>query len=93
MINQGVDNIVLGCTHYPFLIPIIRSMIPQEIAIIDSGEAVAIQTKKILNAKSLLSIEERLPLKKFFTNYNQKLFLSFLEQINLKADEVSFKSF
>lgn len=54
MIDAGVDYIVLGCSHYPYLIPAIKNMIPQEINIIDSGFAVARQTKAILIDKGLL---------------------------------------
>jgi glutamate racemase len=48
MIEAGVDYIVLGCSHYPYLIPAIQAMIPDHIKIIDSGFAVARQTKAIL---------------------------------------------
>ena len=48
MIKQKIDFLVLGCTHYPILIKTIKSLIPVNIEIIDSGQAVAKQTKKIL---------------------------------------------
>ena len=56
MIDAGVDYIVLGCSHYPYLIPAIQGMIPQEINIIDSGFAVARQTKAILGDNNLLRL-------------------------------------
>lgn len=37
MVEQGMDTLVLGCTHYPYLKPIIKTIIPQDILIIDSG--------------------------------------------------------
>jgi glutamate racemase len=43
--------LVLGCSHYPYLIPQIEKMIPQNIKIIDSGEAVARQTFNVLREK------------------------------------------
>lgn len=49
MINQNIDYLVLGCSHYPYLIQEIKKIIPKSIKIIDSGEAVARQTKAILN--------------------------------------------
>ena len=49
MIAQNIDYLVLGCSHYPYLIPEIKKIIPNHIKIIDSGEAVAKQTKTILN--------------------------------------------
>lgn len=48
MVRSNVDYLVLGCSHYPYLIPQIKKILPNTITIIDSGEAVAKQTKKIL---------------------------------------------
>ncbi len=93
MINKGVDNIVLGCTHYPFLIPTIREFIPKNIAIIDSGEAVAKQTKKILSEKKLLNEIGLNTSYKFFTNNNVSIATDFLKMINLKVDVVAYKNF
>jgi len=46
MIEANIDYLVLGCSHYPYLIPQIKKILPKHIKIIDSGEAVARQTKK-----------------------------------------------
>ena len=54
MIKAGVDHIVLGCSHYPYLIPKIKRLIPEHINIIDSGFAVARQTHAILAEQGLL---------------------------------------
>jgi glutamate racemase len=48
MIKSDIDYLVLGCSHYPYLVPQIKKILPNHITIIDSGEAVARQTKKIL---------------------------------------------
>lgn len=48
MVEQGIDQLVLGCTHYPFLIPIIEGILPAGIRIIDPAAAVARQTRKVL---------------------------------------------
>ncbi|MEO2144030.1 MAG: glutamate racemase, partial [Flavobacteriaceae bacterium] len=45
MIGKKIDHLVLGCTHYPFLNKILSKILPNTIKIIDSGEAVAKQTK------------------------------------------------
>ena len=42
---------VLGCSHYPYLIPAIKKILPAHIQIIDSGEAVARQTLAVLKEK------------------------------------------
>jgi glutamate racemase len=48
MIEKNIDYLVLGCSHYPYLIPKIKAILPQSIQIIDSGEAVAKQTLSVL---------------------------------------------
>lgn len=52
MVAANIDYLVLGCSHYPYLIPQIKSILPPHIKIIDSGEAVARQTQKVLQEKS-----------------------------------------
>lgn len=54
MLEEGIDCLVLGCTHYPYLIPILKEILPKGIKIIDSGEAVARQTKAMLTKNDLL---------------------------------------
>ena len=54
MLDQNVDCLVLGCTHYPYLIPQIRKIVGDKMQIIDSGLAVAKQTKAILEKNELL---------------------------------------
>lgn len=51
MIEANIDYLVLGCSHYPYLIPQIEKILPKHIHIIDSGEAVAKQTQNILQKK------------------------------------------
>lgn len=54
----GVDAIALGCTHYPFLKTQMQEIVGPEVQILDSGGAVARQTKKVLEAENLLSLEK-----------------------------------
>lgn len=55
MVAQGIDQLVLGCTHYPFLIPVIRKILPAGIRIIDPAPAVASQAKRVLEGLNLLN--------------------------------------
>ncbi len=55
MIAHNIDYLVLGCTHYPFLVSQIRKILPDSVTIIDSGAAVAKQTQKILTASAGLN--------------------------------------
>jgi len=47
MLEQGADTLVLGCTHYPFLKPAIQNIVGSHITIVDTGHAVARQTRKL----------------------------------------------
>ena len=77
MIQSNVDYLVLGCTHYPFLIPQITKILPQNIKIIDSGEAVARQTEKILHQYGLQQKNEAVECL-FFTNGNSNVIQYFI---------------
>ena len=93
MIEAGVDNIVLGCTHYPFLIPLIKEIVPDSIVIIDSGIAVAKQTQVILSSENILSNDSGIGERVFYTNNDLQLFESFLREIDVQAKLISFRNF
>ncbi|WP_396184545.1 glutamate racemase [Flavobacterium sp.] len=69
MVKENIDYLVLGCSHYPYLIPQIKKILPNHIKIIDSGEAVARQTKIILSDKVGLS-DMKKSKQLFYTNSN-----------------------
>jgi glutamate racemase len=51
---QGVDTLVLGCTHYPFLAPLIRELAGPEVEIVDTGPAIARELQRRLQELGLL---------------------------------------
>lgn len=53
--DRQVDTVVLGCTHYPFLRPVVERLCGPGISVIDTGEAVARQVKRVLEASNLLN--------------------------------------
>lgn len=69
MLAKNIDYLVLGCSHYPYLIPQLQKILPKSVKIIDSGEAVARQTKNILSTKKLLT-ETQQASPEFYTNVN-----------------------
>jgi glutamate racemase len=89
MIAQNIDYLVLGCSHYPYLIPQLKRILPEHVKIIDSGEAVAKQTKNILEQKKLLNTSESLGSKVFYTNSNTEV----LENILNKQERVFYLDF
>ncbi len=50
MLAQGIDTVVLGCTHYPFVIPLIQQIVGPEVRVIDPAPAVARQVGRLLEA-------------------------------------------
>lgn len=57
LIERGVDTIVLGCTHYPFLAHLIQNIVGIEISILDPGEAIARELQRRLIHAELLNGE------------------------------------
>jgi len=55
LLQNSVDTLVLGCTHYPFLKSVITAIAGEEIRIIDTGPAVARHLKRRLASERLLS--------------------------------------
>jgi glutamate racemase len=53
MLAQGIDTIVLGCTHYPFVIPLIQELAGDGVRVIDPAPAVARQAARLLEARGL----------------------------------------
>jgi glutamate racemase len=72
MMEANIDYLVLGCSHYPYLIPQIKKILPANIHIIDSGEAVAKQTQNILKEKVGFSSSKKNDAV-FYTNFNSKV--------------------
>ncbi|MGD1148437.1 MAG: glutamate racemase [Thermoanaerobaculaceae bacterium] len=48
MLAEGIDTVVLGCTHYPFVIPLIQRIVGPDVRVIDPAPAVARQVGRVL---------------------------------------------
>ncbi|MGB5498099.1 MAG: glutamate racemase [Maribacter sp.] len=79
MLDAGIDYLVLGCTHYPYLIPVLESLLPENVKIIDSGEAVAKQTKAVLSQNDLLTASNEKGKHQFITNADLRILEGFLK--------------
>lgn len=79
MIDANIDYLVLGCTHYPYLIPLLVELLPENVKIIDSGEAVARQTRSVLETHNLLNNQTKKGKYQFFTNVCPDVMASLLE--------------
>lgn len=58
LVEQGADTLVLGCTHYPFVQPLIASIAGPEVAVIDPAAAVARELRRRLTGPGLLAPEK-----------------------------------
>lgn len=68
MLEVGIDQLVLGCTHYPFLRPLIEEIVGVEVAVIDPAPAVAKQVQRILAESDLQADSTAVPRYRFATN-------------------------
>jgi glutamate racemase len=50
MLEKGIDTVVLGCTHYPFVIPLIQRIVGESVRVIDPAPSVARQAGRLLEA-------------------------------------------
>jgi glutamate racemase len=82
MLEKGIDHLVLGCTHYPLLIPKISALIGHKISILDSGEAVARQTRNILIQENLINTGSVPGYQKFYSNADPRFFQQILDSFN-----------
>jgi len=60
MLEQGIDTVVLGCTHYPFVIPLIQQITGPTVRVIDPAPAVARQVQRLLVAAKLLDLDTKI---------------------------------
>jgi glutamate racemase len=74
-----VDTVILGCTHYPLIKPVIKEVLGKEVTLIDSAKQVAIEVKKILAQEGLLN-KGRRGKHKFFVSDNPEWFSGLAER-------------
>jgi glutamate racemase len=84
MINANIDHVVLWCTHYPFLIPMIQKIFNEKkvwnkITIVNPAPAVALQTQRIL--ENIQKNNEWNQNNKFYSTWNEKILENFVKNI------------
>lgn len=81
MLDQGADAIVLGCTHYPFLIPMLRSLVGDGVRVINPAPAVARQARRVLAQADALAPDDRHGHMRYATSGGVPLFASQLKHL------------
>ncbi|MBP6060855.1 MAG: glutamate racemase [Candidatus Pacebacteria bacterium] len=74
IINSNTDHLVLGCTHYPFLKKTIQKMVGRKIKLIDSGRAIAKNTKSLAVKHKIANKQKMKGKTKYFTTGGAKKF-------------------
>lgn len=92
MLEKKIDYLVLGCTHYPFLTPQIESLVGDKVKVLDSGEAIARQTKVILEQENMINDDHRVISRFFYTNKDTYVLQNILDEFdeNLIATKLDF---
>ena len=67
LVDKGADTIVLGCTHYAFLEPVIQEVAGPGVAVIDPAPAVARELRRRLTVASLLAPDDAVATERYFT--------------------------
>ena len=72
MIDEGIDTLVLGCTHYPFVQQQISLIAGQQVKIIETAAPVTVQLTKILVIKKLDASKKQQGYSQFFSSLDTK---------------------
>jgi glutamate racemase len=88
MLEKNIDTVVLGCTHYPFVIPLIQQIVGERVRVIDPAPAVAKQTERLLEAKSLRNDSGSRGKLKFYTSSDPEEFKALLPTLLGESGEV-----
>lgn len=71
MIDKGIDTLVLGCTHYPFLIKTIEQILPTGVTIIDNSQAIANQIQRLLEKEKKLAGKDSVKKRQFYSTQKE----------------------
>jgi glutamate racemase len=88
MLEKNIDTVVLGCTHYPFVIPLIQQIVGDGVRVIDPAPAVAEQTGRLMQANEMRNNSGTKGAVKFYTSGDPDVLKSLLPLLMGEAGEV-----
>jgi glutamate racemase len=92
--DAGVDTVVLGCTHYPLLKPVLAEILGADVRLIDSAAETAAETRRILAERGLETASRASPIHRFVASDDSSQFLRLGERFLGRAlDAVEFHTF
>ena len=68
MVEEGIDTLILGCTHYPLLSDVIRQVVGENVRLVNMGVSTAATLKAELEKNDMLRISEEKPYQNFFAS-------------------------
>ncbi|NRD76040.1 glutamate racemase [Bacillus sp. BRMEA1] len=80
ILDQNLDTLILGCTHYPLLEPLIKNVMGEKVNVISSGDETAREISAILQYNQLLAVNEMEPEHEFFTTGSRWIFTKIASQ-------------
>ena len=88
MLEKNIDTVVLGCTHYPFVIPLIQQIVGENVRVIDPAPSVAQQAGRLLEAGRIRNQSESTGSVMFFTSGDPESLKSMLPMLLGESGEV-----
>jgi glutamate racemase len=88
MLEKNIDTVVLGCTHYPFVIPLIQEIVGDKVQVIDPAPAVAKQAQRLLEARGMANESRSIGEVRLFTTGDPELLKSRLPLLLGETGEV-----
>jgi glutamate racemase len=89
MLEEGIDTVVLGCTHFPFVIPAIETIVGPGVRVIDPSPAIARQVQRLLEEKGLLNKTTSQSKVQYFTTGNPDQLQDLLPRLIKDSGEVN----
>lgn len=77
--NKNIDNLILGCTHFPYLRPVIKKIMGSEVKLIDPAHIMAEEVKIKLEEKNIAKCNKKSGKHKFFVSQHSQISEEFLE--------------
>jgi glutamate racemase len=91
MLAEGIDTVVLGCTHYPFVIPLIQEIVGPHVRVIDPAPAIARQVGRLLLQKNLKNDRADGGNTRYITTGETNTLQDFLARIGISGEVIQIK--
>lgn len=88
LLEAGADVLVLGCTHYPFLMPLLQRLLPDGVRVIEPSDAIARQTQRVLAETGQLAPAERAGQTIYTTSGDVQSYAKSLEGLGCQPGDV-----